>query len=517
MRMRVSSTVFLVFALALLALAPADRALAQVAVDENRLKAELEAALTRLFPIDPDGMRPVWRGEMEIERAGDFHTVTLPDLSLEFPGSLVFQVGKARMNLRPIDATRQQFNLILPERMPFIDREGREIGGLSIGGQQLGGVWIPRFLQAVRIEGAWTNLLLDLPGRLTEDGNSVRLGIGRLSWQRTLTPDGGENVWSGDERLTADELFVQQADRSGDMRVASLTAENRLVRFNLANAAAFTEITQTLATVQASRAARGGNAPQDKADPQALSALERLEALEPIIGDVASEVTLTGVAISDAENRTLMLDRVTYFIDAKGFDDVMSSIELGVRQQGGSQVPPPGPPDLVPDQAALRLSISRIPNRALWKVIRTGLANAELLSPRIAGSQSTAMLPDVFTSSGMQIELRTGQWRSADLNADLSGAAVFDPEAVHKVILGVELMIDGIDALGSAIPGDSPAQGLAVPVIAMLRGLGQVTMDERGRELLRLRFEIDGEGEFRLNGQDVGDMLGPMLGGPPAE
>ncbi len=483
----------------------------------DQMMAEIQRAMQRLFPADLDGVKPIWEGQPELEGQGDFLTLTLPALSFAMPEGGRFIVGRARMNLRPLDQEHVQFNLVVPSRMPLLDGAGQEIGAIRFDGQQFGGVWLPRYLQVVQVQAAYSDISVDLPvaanplppGAGTMSGPPRDFRVERLEWVRDFAP-ADDGTYGGDERMTATGLRL--SDGMGtDMALARMNVTNRVRGFDLEAASSLTEILQMLGTIQATRLARGPGDGMPETDDQADATLARLRGLDPVIGSIESRATLSGLRMRNAQGQGFELDEMIHMANIEGMDDLKSSVELGLRINGGRTIPEPTGPDFAPNDASIRISITRVPNRELWQALQTMIDNAELLPIELAASQMMSSIPRLLSNSGTRIELHTGQYRSDALEFDLTGDLVFDPDAALGALFQTRLVVQGLNTLIAQVPGDDPRQAMLLPVVAMLRSLAQVSMDEQGREMLTIQLQSDAEGTVLLNGADISERVGPLM------
>lgn len=434
-----------------------------------------------------------WQGQVLAVPTGDRYQVSLPPLTLKDGDGARFEVGSIRMELTPQADDAYGVTMTLPTAMTFHDKGGLD-ATLALGRQQFKGVWSQRYENFLTMDAAFGDI------SLTSARDEGELSIGALTVMEDLKPDGGGSLFSGPATLAlSDVSFADGPDPEEDeiFSLGGLTIEGSYTRIDLAKLKSITNLARTMTAAKT----------EPKPD-------EVLALMQNLMGGANFRARLTDLELWDESSETTVsLDQLAIRGGADSMDKALSSASFGFEGRGLSIDPVPGPEQFVPQMFNLQVSVSKIPSGILTGIVSAAAAPG----PGPAKDPAELGLAAV-TEAGTELTIDAFQVDVPVASTTITGGARFARDAALGGVANVSVELRGLDNAVKALQPKGkkpdPATQDALGFLTMLQAMGQASKDSQGRDLRTYKFELTAQGQFLLNGADMGPLLGAMGGGP---
>jgi hypothetical protein len=253
--------------------------------------------------------------------------------------------------------------------------------------------------------------------------------------------------------------------------------------------AQFTSIVQTVVSL-----AMDAQAADPKADPKAKEAAGRaglrqvIAALKGIMGGMTLEETIEGIEVEMMGQQGSAGKLVLNIGGAAPSDKFKAFLEIGLD---ALKIPalPPQYTDFVPRGIVLRPSVGNIDGKAMTALAEQAAAdNAD-------HAALEAKLKDLLTKGGTELGMERLVIDLGFARLQASGSATMVDEDKFKG--GGEISMTGFDALMDRAQ-KMPEAGMAIPVMALLKGLGKAEGDR-----LVWRLTVSEDQKVLVNGMDI--------------
>ncbi|HEY0834645.1 MAG TPA: hypothetical protein VGE72_12115, partial [Azospirillum sp.] len=214
---------------------PAAASTAVSAEGAQALASAIDAGLRTWFPADAMDGTLRWKGTTAAVPTGDHYQVSLPFLSLVNEEGSRLDVGIIRLAVKPLADGTQQVGISLPPSMPSFEADGAPEGAMTIGRQQIFGVWAPRFQTFLSLDAA--------VGAIGVDGakGQAMLRLAEVLGKVDLKADSpGADTYSGTSSVTLGGLLAHDKKGATVARIGTMAAEATYGKLDLARLAALT-------------------------------------------------------------------------------------------------------------------------------------------------------------------------------------------------------------------------------------------------------------------------------------
>ncbi len=454
-----------------------------------------------------DGTRIKLGGTLSAYRQGEAVVLLVPQLDIVDQDQTI-RLGTVRAAFTK-DGEDYKVDLAFSSKARVLDRRGREVGSLAVGGQSITGRWSPQ-LKAI----------LDLRAELTRvawvaGGGQLRLTADRVQHSRSLVPTAdGRHDLRQVEQLTNAQLQAGNPRRGGTVRLGSLVLRTELLAVDLA---ALTELGSKLGldwrtgAVSPDLLVRGFDLPGE------LPALARDTAMALLVEDftlLADGRPVMSLASLDSGGLVAGLDA----------DLGRGTLTVGLT---GLTLPlaDPSTQAALPEKLRLALTLDRLPTRHLarsWLARKMDMVTLGALSPGlrpVGAGQLKGLLDQALAehdAEDARAMAEAGTKLQVD-NIELAGPGYgltmrggFAPSG-DRWSGGLDVEAQGLPALLALLARmeDEPDQArLGQDEGSLSSILRQDAIEETGpdgKPVHRLQLVLTPAGQLLINGRILGD------------
>lgn len=494
------------------------------AVDDagaKSLAASLKKDLPRWFPPpteDGEGIGFEWQGEPTVKPAGDHYDVALPRLSAEDAEGTLFDIGTVLLSVTPKDDGQYGVSITLPGAIKVQNLDDNDeyvdAATISIGKQSFTSIWSGTLETLLAVDAAYSDLAV-----AAADGKG-KVSIASMTMVQDLKPEvgsGGATLWSGPAAFAFGGLSVLDDKNKELVRIGGVTAEAAYTRVDLTKVSALQKLSE--------QAAAKGVAPTSG---------ELLPKLQGMFGGITGALRLSNLSVVNPEDgTTVTLGQFAFRSGLADLDQALSTVSLGFEARDFAMTPSPAPAAFTPRTMEMKLSVTKLPNAALWKAFGelAKAAEAEETPPKKGAKPAKAPAGPAPSDLAMQQAMAAMGEAGTELRIDAlnldtpatagtaTGALRVATPAAFGVAGGATVLLRGIDAAVKAMqpaPGAKPdkeTQDL-LGGLAMIQALGQAGKDDSGADIRSYKLEVTEAGQLLLNGADMSPLLAG--GGEPA-
>ncbi len=449
-------------------------------------------------------------GQIKTSARGDAVRVEIAGLAMPLPdfggraelGDVAFTVAGAGEGQYRVSDVRG------PAQITIVADDGSQFALANYRLEHLTGVWSSVLASFLDLDMAVGDVEILVP-----KGNFAAQ-LKRLAVRNRYTP-GAEGLTDQTSMMRAQGLRAL-IPLQGTFQIEEILGESEFKGLDMAAYRALAEEMRAL-----DGGASGQGAPPDRAALAKL--IERLRDINVFPRRAVERVEVRGIALADpANNPVFRLEEIE--IDSTGEDlsGPLAAGSMGMRY-GGLRIEEPGPAQaLVPTDAGFILSIERVPMRALWQLLLTGMA-LTVAAPESnpdANALSEAMgseIMDAMTKAGTRFLL--DRLHTESPSGQIDGKGLFEMDATTPVGVkgGLELTITGLDrmitvasqAAGNGAEGQPGAAG-GVMFLMILKGMARREAGANGAPVDRFDIRLSPEGQLLVNGQPMGMLSGPQ-------
>jgi hypothetical protein len=433
----------------------------------------------------------VLKGDVTVEPAQSYYAITLPELSLEYPGGSHLDIGLISLNALPHEeAGRFKMTMAMPTPILGFNAAGQETMRIDIGFQKAAGIWHEGLQNFITLDSLYRNIEITFKDR-KGDGS---MSIGDLRLRYDLKEDGPGRL-SGPSRLEISNIDMTSA-RGGAMSLGKLSLSLMLDK-------ALAQLVQ------------------EDGDAQTLSTINFAEGMELALG--LDNFETSSATAPDGTQETLSLKQGGIdFSYGKGSGEFVNA-DLGFQFSGAAAGnAPPELSELLPQSGQFKLTHHNIP----LGTINEALAN----SGQMPGVGLLLKLPAFMAEAGSYLELRETGLQNDHYDIDMDMRVNADLSAANSATATGTLRFAGLDktlSLAQAASDDAknPKQAASMRSLAgFLEGLkpaGRVEeTDDGARGPVHIfDLEMNKTGQILINGQNAFSLLGgaPRPSAPQAQ
>ncbi|MEO0392945.1 MAG: hypothetical protein AAF213_06845, partial [Pseudomonadota bacterium] len=477
------------------------------------IRQEIERWLLDILPPGSANAETVkLNGQVVVEPFGERYAVTLPDLTVNLPNGFSIPFGTLTLSLRPETPVTYAVAMRLPTKVTVIDQAGDEVGLFEMGRQRLRGVWDTRFQTMTSL-----NLSVsDVEFRLRNEQSAMQLRFMLAGGTLESTGQADETFrLSGPSKLSLNEFELRDANGTRQQFFANMLAEFELRGLDMINFNRFLRRFQGLA--QAFIPSASGDLPERETQDLLLKQLEReLVDLPAMLQDFGMAVKVTGLVGNNPEtSRGYSVDDLEYTLLARDLNTDVSRMQLTYSHKGFSFLPAFQGPGITPGEISLEIDVEGIPNRELWATAVALPNDMSVYGIQPAVNYAVEKIFHSLALANTSIELKEAFVNSEEVDARISGSALFDNGAAYKGVGAANIRLIGMDELVSRLTASTQNNPLEIGLLLGLRSLqnlGRVGDPIGGRTNREYDLRLDSRGSLQLNRQGFFDIIDVFLG-----
>jgi hypothetical protein len=462
------------------------------------LKAEAEAWLEQNLPQLGDA-RFVFDESLDIQE-GDDGVITLATTG----GHLVTEGGEATIvfgafegRLTPRGDGWYDSQWKLPPNYEIYDQLEQLAAQITIGKQQLQGVWAPEYQNFMSFDYTAESVALKGP-----DQRAAMLVDGVTLVGETVP--NGRQLHDSRGHFSLSGLAMNDPDSNVQVLLGGIEAVAEMNDMDLVGYIAWNKALADLET-------RLSSVPQDQLPPETLAELQVLvtQAAGLVGGSTGTFRMLDLRVVSDVSD--VVIKELAFGGGVSGLSGGTGNLQLDGRLDSLSVKPALSFDPLLPRQASYRMGINNFP----YTQLITSMFNMAQLPDGSDPDAMTTMglmeLQGSLTSAGSTFEIQEAHLATDTIEADLSGDMRPDLNSPFGAVADFTLIVSGIHQAMTALQGVEGAED-SIMFLGMLQGFGLAEVDAEGNNRMRYDFRLTPQGQLLLNGVDM-----MMLMAPPAD
>lgn len=435
-------------------------------------------------------------GEVTVERVDDYYAVTLPRMSVLYPGGERLEVGMVSVNVTSPESAgalkpgQWKMTVALPTPIPGFDKNGVEIMRVSLASQRAAGIWDEALGNFVKLDAKYSGLKIDFPasrGHIAVPSISILYNLAEGSDKRLSGPLSFE--------FLQPEWDIPVTETKG--RIARLALKMELQRF----AADYLKKTN-------------GFLPEklDFSNPEFLQAGDGMK-LSLAAKD--ADFSTPALPASGLRKSSIKLKDGTFDLSVanvlSGVADV--SVDLSFSDFGVAPSPAPGTDAagdvtaLIPAQGRVRITHDNIPVTGIVQA----MANNSGPNAQMAGLAMMLKLPALFSQAGSLLTVEESTIGNDRYRIDLDGRAKADIAAALSATAEGKLSFAGLDEVIAILKAAPPRYQSRPDFVAglnsarsFLEGLKQrgkaQTSSTPPTPVYDYDFKLEPSGIFTVNG-----------------
>jgi len=483
--------------------------------DIEQIRAMVEQALNYVdMGNDPAAEADlVWN--MDAQQA-DNGTITIAVADLALVGKeATWDVGSFYAVMTPAGDALYQTAIDVPSDTIFLDGQGREIGGTSIGTQRFDGLYNMNIGQFVNLDANFEQIAIraEPPGEAPLD-----LTIASLSATTDLA-EAMPDKWSGPQAGQLVDLRANVAGE-GDMTVDRMWFDSTSDAIDYEF---FRYLRDESERIEATAAA--GKPVDDKKLAQMIQEAfaglrQELAARQPIAQGYAFSGGAEGASFTDADGVVqFAADHMSYGMDFSKLDQPASRMTISYNHDGLVVAPDEEIPEAyMPRSLGMAIEFDNMP---LQDSMMMALEMAEGAAADPASFEDQMEMSLMFLAMGLQqqmvttgavVRINAFDYVSDALDLAMTGEVTASDTSPNGVVGHIDLAVTGLDAALDSLKGaekGSDEEEIAM-MLAMFQSSG-TRSDLDGRSHHAYAFDFTPDGQILLNGNDMGPLIDGMM------
>jgi TPR repeat protein len=489
---------------------------AEPQTDAERIRTMVEQTLGYVDMGDqPDAEADlVWT--MDVDEAADGTiTVDLSDLAL-IGKDASWNIGDWHAVMTPAGPSLYTTSIDTPTQTVFLDGQGREIGGTTIGQQRFDGVYNMDIAQFVNLDAAFEQIAIkaEPPGEAPLD-----MTIASASAVTNLV-EAAPGKWSGPQSGSMQALHAN-VPGEGDMVIDRMwfDAQSDAIDYQF-----FRYLQDETKKIEAAVPA-DGKPVDEKMLAQMIQEVfaglrAQLAERQPVAQGYAFNGGAEGARLTDSDGVVqFAADHVSYGMGFDRLDQPASRMTISYNHDGLTAAPDEGMPQAyLPRTFDLGLEFDNMP---LQDAMTMALEMAEGAAADPAAFEDQMEMSLMFMAMGLQqqmmtsgavLRINTFNFLSDALDVVMTGEVTASQTSPNGVVGHIDLAITGLDDAVASLKGaekGSDEEELAM-TLAMAQSMGTRT-EVDGRSHHAYAFDFTPDGQMLLNGNDMEPLIDGMM------
>ncbi len=484
----------------------------------EQMRARFERALHSVdMGQQPDAEADLlW--ELDVTEADD-GTITLDLLGLNLVGEdAAWEIGDARTVMTPVGDAIYDTTVELPQETVFLDEKDQAIGGTTFASQSFEGIYHLDFGQFVTLDAAYD----DIRVKAEPAGEpAFEVSIARVAALMNLE-ETAPGKWSGPYTGGLESLAIDIAGEGG------MTADR--IWFDTdtqgADLAFFSTLQQNMERMQYEMAEDPASVDQKAIGQMMQQAFAEFRTLlvehQPLIQSVDFALGANGTRVVDGDGAVqFAADEIGYGIGLTNLDQPLSTMSINYGHTGLEAATDEEVPDAyLPTEMEVAFEFDRLPLEQAMTMMVEMMEGAAADPASFEEQMEMSLMflglgmQQQFVSSGSVFRIKAFNYDSEALDATMAGEVTASAESPYGAVGAIDLQIVGLDQAVqdlSANAGKDPDAQDMVATLTMLQSMGARTEAE-GRSIHDYAFNFTPDGQILLNGNDMGPMIGGMMG-----
>jgi hypothetical protein len=417
-------TVFFTAILTLLTLALAPSALAQSNAADHTEKLRslfsdfLQDQAEKLQAATPPATL-TQEGPIDVEKAGAYYAVTLPQLSIKTDNGPILQIGMISINVTPAPNPGEwKMTMALPTPISGFEADGREHYRIDLGSQKTAGIWNEALRTFTTIDAQYKDIAVTFP----HTRGSIRVPDFLMRYDLNMVDKG---LWSGPifwRILNADWSLPSEGEKGSAEKISLLITADQLSE---------SVLRQLIERPTSFFSAY---------DPALWSAAKSLKTEIELV-NFSSQSEKTAAQTAEQRSAIPFSARIAHLNSEFGFDNDPTSNTATVKLSGkfdGLAVTGLAPEfsELIPAEGTLNLAHKNIPVKSLNAAFANGGMNAAMALFKI---------PALLAQAKSTIESEGSSLRNDTYTINLSAIILADIAAVANATAQGRLSFEGLD------------------------------------------------------------------------
>ncbi|MEM7119664.1 MAG: tetratricopeptide repeat protein [Pseudomonadota bacterium] len=461
----------------------------------------------------------IW--ELDVTEADD-GTITLDLLGLNMVGEdAAWEIGDSRTVMTPVGDAIYNTTVELPQETVFLDNKGQSVGGTTLGSQSFNGIYHLDFGQFVTLDAAYDDILVKAePVGEPAFEASIERAAAVMNMEETAP-----GKWSGPYTGGLESLAVSIAGEGG-MTADHIWFDTDTQGADLAFFSTFQQHVERLQYEMAEDPAAMDQKAIGQMMQQAFAEFRTLIAEhQPLIQSIDFAFGANGTRVVDGDGvLQFAADEMGYGVGLTNLDQPLSTMSINYGHTGLEAATDEEVPDAyLPTEMEVALEFDRLPLEQAMTMVMEMMEGAAADPSTFEEQMEMSLMflglgmQQQFVSSGSVFRIKAFNYNSEALDATMVGEVAASAESPYGAVGAIDLQIVGLDQAVkdlSADAGKDPDAQDMVTTLTMMQSMGART-EVDGRSVHDYAFNFTPEGQILLNGNDMGPMIGGMMGEEP--
>jgi hypothetical protein len=461
-----------------------------------------------LSNVDEAGQM-VYEGELTVEPVGTYYAVTFPHMKLSYRTGEILDIGMISANVSPHKTAGQwAMTMAVPTPLVFLNNTGTQDFKISIGSQSTAGIWDEKTLTFQKLDASYKDIKLESS---TEE--PFHFNIPEIAVRYDFNIDAA-GLWSGPGYVTIKNLTAKLPENAGSAAVREFRLDVSMDRYNPNSSNDLRDKVMALnEKIEAQQSQDGAEAVNTseaaKEELEKLSA-DVLQTMLKSANGFKGNYKLSGLSISRPSilgqgEDSVQIEDVNFGFDLTGLleENVKLGFDLGFLGFAMAPHPPGVPQEFLPKDMKFNILFENLPLQKILEMATTQ--------------------PTPADGNGISITLNENFISNDTFRVNLDGKYKIDTTSPLMAVGNGKLVIHGLDEtitrvtnMAAETPGDPNIMQMqqAVMGLNMVKAFAKPEAAADGKISYVLEIELTPQGQYKVNGQDMGATFG---GGAPAQ
>lgn len=426
-------------------------------------------------------------GEIIIEQADDYYSVTLPKLIYKSEEQQRVIFGFISVNAVPTQNPKNwKMSVTMPSTIQFINKKGQKSGKINLGKQEMQGIWNTDLNSFSKFKAQYDDIaFLDQENKTNGTINEIEM-MGNLEEK--------DGKWSGPSRVIFKNLNVKK-DNQNIFSIDKINTDVQLVDYDPSNRKIM---------IEKIKEANAQNKDIDLSEIMKLYgsdyAIEM--SLQDIVGNIPANKNKKEPTNFELENASLKMKS-----KSRNDNKINYDLELGYDGLKASDLY-----EYAPSQFNLDLSMTNIPVQEIREMAAgMNISRDNPNSAKIAALQGMMTLPQILSKAQTTLRIKDTGVSNDNYNLDINGDFNATATSPIGVVGDVKLKIEGLDKIVANLEKEKEgAEPSTVSKInSTLKNIQAIQLfSEKKGNTDFLHLNIGEDGKILINGKDISLLMG---------
>lgn len=426
-------------------------------------------------------------GEIIIEQADDYYSVTLPKLTYTSQNQQKIEIGFISVNAVPTDKPEDwKMSVTFPSKIDVIGKDGQKSSEITLGKQKMQGVWNTNLNSFAKFKAQYDDIII------TDTKNSARGIIEEIEMMGDSKENDGK--WSGPSRFTLENLKMEK-DGKTHLTIKDINTDVQLVNYDPKNRKIM---------LQKIEEANAQNKEIDLSEVMKLYGSNY--AMEMSINKITGDIPTSKKRPKPVK---FSMDEASFKMKSESNKDQKVNYDLQFGYEGLKAN------DLdkyAPSQFNLDLSLANLPVKEIREMASgMNISRDNPNSAKVAALQGMMTLPQILSKAGTTLKIDDTGFSNDNYEVGMNGDFKATPQSPLGVIGDIKLKIEGLDKIVKDLEKqkESAEPDTVTKINSTLKNIQAIQLfAEKKGDIDLLHFTMGEEGKVLINGKDISLLMG---------